>query len=340
MSNSAIKFGPSTVSSSNIVWSEPVAFRNKIINGNFDIWQRGTSFSLTTDNTYTADRWAYVFNGTGATRTISRQNFAINQTQVPGAPKYFINSTQSVAGTGGTFNALVQRIESVRTFAGQTVTVSFWAKSSTGSFVGVGLGQRASTSVFTSIFVPTLTSTWTKYTGTITLPAIASGVTEDGNDHLELAFNFPLNAIHNIDIAQVQLEAGSVATPFEQRPIGTELQLCQRYYELIGQPLGLAFNRNNIGTASAFTSTESFCPYKYVVQKRKLPVINFLTGSATGYRLLGNNGAPGVTGIVFGDISIDSTLMQITSSPVVVGYSYILQSLDNTFPIVQINAEL
>lgn len=267
MSNSAITFGQSTVSSSNIVWSEPVAFRNKIINGNFDIWQRGTSFSLTTNNTFTADRWAYVFNGTG-TRTVSRQNFAINQTQVPGAPKYFINSTQSVAGTGGTFNALVQRIESVRTFAGQTVTVSFWAKSSTGSFVGVGLGQRASTNVFNTVIIPTLTSTWTKYTGTITLPAIASGVTEDGNDHLEFAFNFPANAIHNIDIAQVQLEAGSIATPFEHRPIGTELSLCERYYQIIGSA-----DTDSVGyaTDASAAGQEMYITISYPTKMRRKP---------------------------------------------------------------------
>lgn len=276
MSNSAITFGQSTVSSSNIVWSEQVAFRNKIINGNFDIWQRGTSFSVTSNNTFTADRWCRAFDGSGATRTVSRQNFAINQTQVPGAPKYFINSTQSVAGTGGTFNALVQRIESVRTFAGQTVTVSFWAKSSTGSFIVVGLGQRASTNVFHTVLDRTLTSTWTKYTGTIALPAIASGVTEDGNDHLELAFNFLSNATHNIDIAQVQIEAGSVATPFEQRPIGTELALCQRYYFNLSGNIAL-------GSGFARTGTQFITTVPHPVQMRISPTVSSNATTAVNY---------------------------------------------------------
>ena len=269
---------PLSVPSSGIAWSEPVAFRNKIINGNFDIWQRGTSFSVTANNTFSADRWTRVFDGSGATRTVSRQNFAINQTEVPGAPKYFINSTQSVAGTGGTFNALSQRIESVRTFAGQTVTISYWAKSSTGSSVGVVLGQRASTNAFNTIASQTLTSTWTKYTGTITLPAIASGVTEDGNDHLEVAFNLPLNATHNVDIAQVQLEAGSVTTPFEHRPIGTELQLCQRYFEKsynLSTPLQsnttVGLSMITVRATSGISTEGSMISFK--VPKFKTPVV-------------------------------------------------------------------
>jgi hypothetical protein len=273
MSNSAITFG-----STNLTLQGAVSFKNKIINGNFDIWQRGTSFSVTANNTFTADRWSRNFDGSGATRTVSRQNFAINQTEVSGAPKYFINSTQSVAGTGGTFNALVQRIESVRTFAGQTVTVSFWAKSSVGSFVQLSLGQRASTNVFLTVTSATLTSAWTKYTGTITLPAIASGVTEDGNDHLEMAFNFNSNVTHNIDIAQVQIEAGSIATPFEQRPIGTELQLCQRYFEKSYnlETALQAFTAEGLAMvtvrATGSASTEN-CLIPFKVPKRSNPVI-------------------------------------------------------------------
>jgi len=66
-------------------------FRNRIINGNFDIWQRGTSFSVTAANTYTADRWLVFFDGTGATRTISQQSFTPGQIDVPNEPKREVN---------------------------------------------------------------------------------------------------------------------------------------------------------------------------------------------------------------------------------------------------------
>jgi hypothetical protein len=102
--------------------------RNRIINGNFDIWQRGTSFSNPVNNTYTADRWVVVYNGSGATRTITQQAFVVGSTEAaPGAALY-LEFDQTVAGSGGTFNVLQQRIEDVRTFGGQTVTVSFYAR--------------------------------------------------------------------------------------------------------------------------------------------------------------------------------------------------------------------
>jgi len=214
-------------------------FRNRIINGNFDIWQRGTSFSVTTSNTYTADRWAILFDGTGATRTISRQGFALGQTAVPNEPEYFVRFDQSVAGSGSTSNRIDQRIEDVRTFAGQQITISFWAKAAASTTMpSVVLQQYFGTGGSPSAGVPTtagsslaLTTSWQKFCYSVSLPSI-SGKTlgTDGIDSLVVLFNMPLNATFTIDIAQVQIEPGPVATPFEQRPIGTELALCQRYF--------------------------------------------------------------------------------------------------------------
>ena len=214
-------------------------FRNAIINGNFDIWQRGTSFSNPAVGAYTADRWLLSADGTGVTRTISRQTFTLGQTAVPGEPTYFFRHNQSVAGTGATANNIQHRIEGVRTFAGQQVTVSFWAKGaasltltaveliqsfgSGGSPSGL-VGTTAATSV-------SVTTAWQKFSYTVTVPSI-SGKTlgTSGSDALWLIIGAPLNTTFTLDIAQVQIEAGPVATPFERRPIGTELALCQRYY--------------------------------------------------------------------------------------------------------------
>ena len=214
-------------------------FRNAIINGNFDIWQRGTSFASPTNGNYTADRWKVQFNNTGATRTLSRQSFALGQADVPGEPTYFMRFDQSVAGSGGTFTELDQRIESVRTFAGQQVTISFWAKAAASTTMpGVALQQLFGSGGLPSSLTQTtagsslaLTTTWQKFSYQVTLPSI-SGKTlgTDNNDALIAVFFMPLNATFTIDIAQVQVEPGAVATTFERRPIGMELSLCQRYY--------------------------------------------------------------------------------------------------------------
>lgn len=225
-------------------------FRNAIINGNFDIWQRGSSFASPAANTYTADRWIISYDGSGATRTISIQAFTLGQTDVPNDPTWFYRLAQSVAGTAGAFNVIYQPIENVRTFAGETVTISFWAKAAASltmpivafrQFFGTGGSPSAvvDTNAATSVSVGT---SWTKYTYTVTLPSITGKTLgSDGNDALQFFIWLPVNTTFTFDLAQVQVENGSDDTPFERRPIGTELSLCQRYwntsYHIISLPI-------------------------------------------------------------------------------------------------------
>jgi hypothetical protein len=221
-------------------------FRNRIINGNFDIWQRGTSF---TGSEYGADRW---FSGrVGTTHTATRQGFTLGQTDVPGEPtEYHRTVVSSVAGASN-YALLAQKIEDVRTIAGQQVTISFWAKVDSTKNIAVELEQFFGTGGSPSANVTAIGTTkvsigtsWQKLTVTATVPSI-SGKTlgTDGNHCLALQIWFDAGSTWNtstdslgqqsgtFDIAQVQIEPGPVATPFEQRPIGTELSLCQRYYQ-------------------------------------------------------------------------------------------------------------
>jgi hypothetical protein len=249
-------------------------FRNAIINGNFDIWQRGASFANPVTGAGLTDRWLHGFDGSGSTRTISRQAFALGQTAVPGEPTYFCRYAHSVAGTGGTYANLQQRLESVRTFAGQQVTLSFYAMAASAitlpnisAFQTFGTGGSPSADVG-SAFVSNLAigTSWAKYSYTITLPSI-SGKTlgSDNNDYITIAFGLPINTTFTFDIAQVQIEPGPVATPFERRPIGTELALCQRYY----------------WTGSVVVETVSVLTgFNFPVQMRALPTI---AGGGAGF---------------------------------------------------------
>jgi len=221
-------------------------FRNAIINGDFRIWQRGTSFSSPANGTFVSDRWVAFFDGTGATRTFSQQPHTLGAAPVSGYEgQFFLRYNQSVAGTGGTFNEYNQKIENVRTFAGQTVTVSFWAKAASTTVLPslilrqeFGTGGSPSTSVNTTVASSISVGTsWTRFTYTTTLPSL-SGKTigTSGTDNLTFILALPLNSTFTVDIWGVQVEQGTVATPFERRPIGTELSLCQRYYEVGATP--------------------------------------------------------------------------------------------------------
>jgi hypothetical protein len=220
-------------------------FRNAIINGNFDIWQRGTSFS---GLGYGADRWINLV--VGSTATQSRQSFTLGQTGVPNEPEYFARTVVSSVAGASSFSAISHPVEGVRSFAGQTVTLSFWAKADGSKNIAAefvqnfGAGGSPSDGV-TGLGVTTLalTTSWQKFTVTTALPSISGKTLGTGdNDRLIAVFWFDAGSDYNartnslgqqsgtFDIAQVQLEAGSVATPFERRPVGTELALFQRYY--------------------------------------------------------------------------------------------------------------
>jgi hypothetical protein len=234
------------------------AGKNCIINGGFDIWQRGTSFGSLTDGGFFADRWAVDFNGSGATRTVSRQEIA-------GAwetsSRYFMRYAQSVAGTGGTYNWFHQRIESVATFAGQTVTVSFRAKADATRSVDVAISQvfggGGSSQVNYNFGTAVLTTSWQRFSYTVALTSI-SGKTIGTNNNLELDFKLPLNTAMTIDVGDVQLELGSTATTFS-RAGGTlqgELALCQRYYwRIIAGPTYQVFS--NSGWYASSTQFEA-----------------------------------------------------------------------------------
>jgi len=225
------------------------SFRNKIINGNFDFWQRGTSF--TSSGYGGPDRWLTLI--TGSTHTTSRQSFTLGHTDVPGEPTYYQRTVVTSSAGAGNLCLTYQKIESVRTLAGQKATLSFWAKADASKNMAVeftqefGSGGSPSSSI-TGIGVTTcaLTTSWQKFEIIIDVPSI-SGKTlgSNGNDCLQIVFWFDAGSDWNsrtnslgqqsgtFDIAQVQFEAGSVATPFEVRPPGVELGLCQRYYQLI-----------------------------------------------------------------------------------------------------------
>jgi hypothetical protein len=260
-----------------------VAGKNKIINGDFGIWQRGTSFSNPTDAQYVADRFVIAFNGSGTTRTVSQQTFdysaspAADKLPITGYPStYFLRNAVTVAGTGATYHSIQHKIEDVKIFAGQIITISFWAKAETSRTTTFGVyqqfGSGGSGTVFPAGGTATLTTSWARYSGTITVPSI-NGKTIGTGSFLAVTIDCPQNAISTTDIWGVQIEAGSVATPFTTATgtVQGELAACQRYYWSLS---------GNIQQSASVSGNSVATNFAFPVQMRAIPtVITNMTGS-------------------------------------------------------------
>jgi hypothetical protein len=214
------------------------AGKNKIINGNFSVWARGTTFNSYANGAYSADRFFTLYNGSSSTRNLTQQTFTPGTAPVAGYEnQFFARYDQTVAGTSATFNTYGQRIEDVRTFAGQTITVSFYAKAASATTFGIGLqqnfgsgGSGSVTQEFTSAF--SVTTSWARYSYTFNVASI-SGKTIGTSSYLWSYVTMPLNATFTLDTWGWQLEYGSKATPFQTASGGSpqaELAMCQRYY--------------------------------------------------------------------------------------------------------------
>jgi len=319
-----------------------VAGKNKIINGDFNIWQRGTSFSSISSGTFTADRWFVNFDGSGATRSVSQQTFTPGSAPVAGyESSYFLRLATTVAGSGQTYSNLAQRIENVQTFANQTVVVSFWAKAnaaiSLGTVFGQNFGSGGSSSVYTVGPSFTLSTSWARYTGYITLPSI-SGKTVGTGSYLELDLTWPQNSTFTLDVWGVQLEAGSVATPFTTAS-GTlqgELSLCQRYYQRFTAGSAAAYWRIAIGQNLNTTQSQFVFPLRTTM--RGVPAYN-ASGSFTvrqGDSAIGTS-AP----ILQGDgTTADSAGLIAAVSGATVAYGCYLRTENSTSAYLEFSAEL
>lgn len=278
-------------------------FRNAIINGGFDINQRAFT-STTTNLAYGQDRWRLV--ASDGTVTYTPQAFT------PGNPiaGYEPTNYAQIVTTGQTLAsaeaALIQPIEDVRSFAGQVVTVSFWAKATSGTpKVAVefeqrfGSGGSPSATVQTYGGQVTLSTSWARYQTTFSVASI-SGKTigTDANSSsvwakLYVSAGSSLNArtgslgiqTNTFQFWGVQVEAGAVASPFERRPIGTELALCQRYYMNRNSTIQLYF------TCATVTSSFAYGTVYFPVQMRAAPNMTYTIQNASGFYVIAPSGS-------------------------------------------------
>jgi len=194
--------------------------KNLIINGGFDVWQRGTSFTANSD-TFGADRWAI----SRPDQTVTKQSATIGDVRC-----YSLKAEKTASGSMTAYHS----IENPLDFNGKTLTLSFYAKSNT-SLTNSGQAwvyyNNGANSFQVGTFTDTFTTSWVKYTHTFTMPTNLEVYANTHSLNISLLRALSASSGDSAEIAQVQLELGSVATEFEHRSYGEELALCQRYYQ-------------------------------------------------------------------------------------------------------------
>jgi len=285
--------------------SNNVTFRNKIINGAMVISQRNGTSSVTINSaawTYTVDRFCCLGQGSDGVYTVQQSSTA---------PAGFVNSllvtvTTADASVGaGQIYTLRQTIEGYNiadlnwgTANAQSATLSFWVRSSvTGTFSGCFNNEGTASYPFT--YTINSANTWEQKTVTVTGPtsgtwgstnsngirltwSLGTGSTYSGTANTwnysteYFAASSTTNLISTngatLYITGVQLEAGTTASPFEYRQYGTELALCQRYFNKTNPD-----NSTNIGAGCAagslYGSANAALYYAFPVRMRAAPTV-------------------------------------------------------------------
>jgi hypothetical protein len=314
--------GASSNSTTGNVFSQTGPFKNRIINGDMRIDQRNAGAAVTinsTANTYTLDRWFASGESTDGVFTVD---------QTTDAPAGFSNSTRITTTTadasiGSTQIYLFrQSIEGYNiydlafgTASAKAFTFSFWVRSSlTGTFGGA-LNNSANDRNYPFTYSISAANTWEYKTISVTGDTTGTWLTDTGRG-ITLTFQIgagssriaaagswtgtssiygatgATNVIGTLnatwDITGVQLEAGTVATPFERRSYGQELALCQRYLPAFGGANG--GSSGAIGTGGFYTTTEASIGIPFLVQARVAPT--GVTVSAAGdFRIDGTTSA-------------------------------------------------
>lgn len=340
------------VESRSAITSDGYYSPNYIINGAFEINQRAFT-STTTPGAFTFDRWYPAFSG--STVTCSSQTFTpgtISNAQVE--PTNYVRIVQSGATGAGNYVQYDQKIEDVRTLAGQSVTVSFWARVATGTaVVGVNLTQDFGTggSAYVDYYsTVTVNSSWTRYSVQFNLLS-TTGKTIGSSSNVRLAlwtsagssytglFGNALGLQNNtFEFWGVQVEQGVVAMPFRRNAnsIQGELAACQRYYIRFVDVTGV---RTVYGSSVWQASTVNNGIINLPVQMRRTPTV---TASSAGALLLLETGIAWRSSTsIAQDAGTNQNCIQLSvGTTSTAGYAHASQIAVQNGQYLEVNAEL
>jgi len=238
--------------------------RNLIINGAMQVAQRGTSFTATGSYQYgSLDRWK--------SSSSSDDTYAQVAADVDGYGGKALRIT--TGGSGSTY--ALQVVENPVSVNKKTITLSWWAKASATFSQYVYVKRSSGGSLYLDTSFTNVTTSWQQFS--VTMSGLET--TELGSDNIEVHIGFNATATSDTyDLTMVQLEAGSVATPFEHRSYGEELALCERYFQTYGRTNGS--ESRLIGSKNGGTTALTGLHFRTVM--RASPSLNFFGSNTDG----------------------------------------------------------
>jgi len=310
----ALEIAGDLVTGGTVSAGNPLMYRNRIINGDMRIAQRGTSNVLVNPTNLfyygTIDRWKTVAQWSSGQLTTTQQTLASSDTPYQVGFRNSVRYTATSALTGFSFFYALQAVELVNVVDfnlglpyGSPFTVSFWFRSN----IPAGSVMCAAVQTYITVQMSYVTEfkttgTWQYVTFTVPPMTTAQGALTTDNFNLAIGslypggnnstpssnvntwqnginsfgsaamYNWWNNAGNYIEFTGVQLEKGTVATPFEVRPYATELQLCQRYYEVGPRS----------GTWYATSVSAGRAIGRFIVPKRAAPTVTLNSGNIYG----------------------------------------------------------
>ncbi len=236
--------------------------RNVIINGNFDVWQRGTTFTSISATDYGPDRFRWT-TGAGSAVVDWLQSALVPDGTSDFSLQVDVTTADAVLASSVTYaiQYFVEGYDALRFGFGTSdatqLTLSFWVYGTKTGIHCVSFRNSAGDRAYIVEYTIDVTNTWEKKTVTLTADTTGTWLTDTGrgftitwslgagadhegaadtwlatNDHITTnQVNVMDNAANDFHLSRIQLEIGSIATEFERRPFSTELALCQRYYQ-------------------------------------------------------------------------------------------------------------
>ena len=354
------------------------SFRNRIINGDMRINQRGVTslavISSASPTQYLTDRWRVATGATTGYFTISQVTLTASDTPyTQGVSNVSLRVTATVGNSSPVYiYPIYQIIEGYNfqdfnwgTSFGQPATMSFWFRSNmpTGSVVATTIKNMnlGGTGMYNAVFTSAGSGVWQYVTLTVPPPPNGSTWATGTNASVEVfigalgGVGTPLGWVAStatgfsgqypwwqfqgtyVEATGVQLEKGTLASPFEFRPYATELALCQRYYQVIGQNQGAT---TYFGTAFAYTTSAAYLALPLGVSMRTAPT-SLTSNTASAYKIL----ATGIGGTAVSSITLTSTSsqtagLQIGTGAVLTAGQGVLFYTDNPTTTLGFNAEL